>query len=776
MPPPPRAIMPAEPDPLPRIARTGPSRLAQGDPARHEPARPLREHVDSVSPLSRRRSVARRVLWVTVATAVAISGGILLGQHVPVDALAQHLIAEIATRTGRTPTVGGRPSLTLWPHVAVSFPDVVLPNPKGMDGPPLAAVSRLDATLRLWPLLSGRVQLGQLVLQRADIHLQTDASGRRNWDFAEASPGPTVVRLAKTGPSQGASQVSDLPEELRAFAKGASDTRRDAGATNSGIESIRIVDGRLRQISADGAIAADVGAIDMTLAVIGAAEPVHASGTFTWRGETLRLDTRVMPMQALASGAPAQTVASLSSDAGQLTFNGTLTGGAQARADGLISLKAGSASGAARWLGQSFVADLPSGPLSIKGRMSGTTSKGSISEAVLVAPGVNMSGALAFDLTGARPKLTGAMRLSDLKLDSVTAVVRRGLQTASATATTAGPRSIEDLLRTDSPAIAKPATPKPQVRGYLSRDGWDENPLDLTALDVLDADLRLGFGRLSAQSLSTGPGQLHLTVAGHSTRLVVDELALHEGKLRGAFAFDGSQARPTATLSLTMDGVALGPLLRELGMQSGRDTEPGLDGRAKIVVSLNGRGKTERQMVDSLAGRVEIAIPKGTISGFDLGARLSDTMPVLGGGAASREGAGRLAFTDLGASFTIAKGVADNRDFRVVTPEARAIGQGQIALGPRTLDFGIRAKLSVGGAAGIAGISGGIDVPLRVSGPWSHPVVALDAGVAAATDTPTDGAAQPQRSEPDAPAVAPALLEDATRAKARDAVNRLLGR
>ncbi len=796
---------------LPRVARTGPARptgrvpgvlpapvLRRESPrdgsgsgasayrpaTGHLPPGGLADDPDDDVPSN---GLPRALRWIGVAlvggAAAAVAGAIALMLYAPVDLVRDRLVAEIKARTGRDLIIGGKPQISFWPNVAISVSDVTLSNPPGMVGASLVTMPRLDATIQLWPLLSKQVLVDRLVLQSPRFTLMTDAQGRRNWDFADAGPldthplgtGPRRLQYAKVGPLD----INDLPEELRDFAKGATDANRVTRATGAdgvSLGRIRIIDGGLMHIDDRTKSGEEFKSIDMTIDAGDAKGPLQASGTFVWRGEGVRLDTRVMPMQALAAGTPAQATIALTSESGQLTFAGTAVGGAVPRLEGQVTAKTPSLAKASVWLGRPVVGEFANGPLTFKGRLVANAAKASLTETNLQAPDLSLTGALALDQTGARPKLTGSVRIADLNVEAfqrlrvLEAPARAQPVVPRASAPLSGqppaPKSIDDLLR--DPLA------KPQVRGYLGREGWNEGPLDVSALGIIDIDLRLAFGRMTSQVFNTNQGQVHLIVNGRTAKLIVDDLALHEGKARGTFSFDAANAKPVVSVALSMDGVSLGPLLKDAGAG-------GLDGRAKVNINVSGMGQTERQIVDTLVGKAEISVPRGTMTGYDVAAIVRGlTQMKLPRGDPDPKA--KTDFSDLGASFTIIKGVADNKDFRVVTQDARAIGTGQIALGPRTIDFTVRPKLTVA-AQTPSGLGGqgvnlaALDLPVRITGPLARPSVSADFQALMANPAKALEAVDPATRKQVEDTVKGVLSGDeAAKAKARDVLNKLLGR
>ena len=78
-------------------------------------------------------------------------------------------------------------------------------------------------------------------------------------------------------------------------------------------------------------------------------------------------------------------------------------------------------------------------------------------------------------------------------------------------------------------------------------------------------------------------------------------------------------------------------------------------------------------------------------------------------------------FDSLSASFTIEAGDLFNRDLLMAGPVISAEGSGRIGLGARDIEYRIRPT-ALRGADG----TGGISVPLWITGSWAAPSFALD--------------------------------------------------
>src|SRR4051794_16823144 len=134
------------------------------------------------------RSVPRPVrigIWSLAAlVAVVVAGGVILALSFDPDSLKPRIIAAGKQETGRDLTLQGRIRLGLSLQPTLIVQGVSFANPPGFSRPHMATLDELDLKLALLPLLSGRVEIDQLVLVKPDILLETDRQGQPNWQFA----------------------------------------------------------------------------------------------------------------------------------------------------------------------------------------------------------------------------------------------------------------------------------------------------------------------------------------------------------------------------------------------------------------------------------------------------------------------------------------------------------------------------------------------------------------------------------------------------------------
>ena len=150
---------------------------------------------------------------------------------------------------------------------------------------------------------------------------------------------------------------------------------------------------------------------------------------------------------------------------------------------------------------------------------------------------------------------------------------------------------------------------------------------------------------------------------------------------------------------------------------------PWLDGAGNMYLELAGQGLTERQMVESLNGKVEVSAAEGAVVGLDVGkivrnlqrGRLPSLTP------SSDE---KTPFSELSSTFAITNGIATNKDLKLVSPHVQLNGEGTLDLGQRQIDYTVRTKLGGAPDPDATIRVGSLEVPIAITGPGTSPTSA----------------------------------------------------
>ncbi|MDR0827666.1 MAG: AsmA family protein [Desulfovibrio sp.] len=114
---------------------------------------------------------------------------VLLASFTPDD--YKGLIAgAVEKSTGRQAIFKGDISLNFFPEIRLKTGDVLIQDSETFGGGDLLSVEDLSLALALKPLLSGNVEIVEIILSGARLNLKVDAQGRRNWEELSAKPDP----------------------------------------------------------------------------------------------------------------------------------------------------------------------------------------------------------------------------------------------------------------------------------------------------------------------------------------------------------------------------------------------------------------------------------------------------------------------------------------------------------------------------------------------------------------------------------------------------------
>jgi uncharacterized protein involved in outer membrane biogenesis len=141
-----------------------------------------------------RRALRIGLIIVAVVIVLVIGAGAAFVLTFSPNELKPRIIAAVKQSTGRDLALNGNIGLklSLWPTVEVS--GASLSNAPGFAPPEMATLRKLDLQLAVLPLLRHRIEINRLILIKPDVHLQTNAQGKSNWEF--------VPQTATTVPAQ----------------------------------------------------------------------------------------------------------------------------------------------------------------------------------------------------------------------------------------------------------------------------------------------------------------------------------------------------------------------------------------------------------------------------------------------------------------------------------------------------------------------------------------------------------------------------------------------
>lgn len=286
------------------------------------------------------------------------------------------ITAELSRETGREVRIKGDLDLSVGFSPSIVAEDISIANASWGSRPDMLTARRLEVKVALFPMLGGTVETKRLVIDGADVLLETDAKGASNWPFSsEPSSGTPDSELL-------AADSLEIRDSLLTLKDG----RR----------------GQSRTIKIDGAT--------------GGVEPASNRLAFEGTGAFNQLPLRAKAMIG-RRGPKAPLMLELKVGKASLTLDGTIERPADLEGlDVAATLSAESLTALGALAGGSA---LPSaaGPVTIRGRLSGGGDTYALDQIDGTLGATKLTGALKLVLGGEAPRLSGALDANAIDLD-----------------------------------------------------------------------------------------------------------------------------------------------------------------------------------------------------------------------------------------------------------------------------------------------------------------------------------------------------------------------
>ncbi|MGB3317330.1 MAG: AsmA family protein [Albidovulum sp.] len=603
-----------------------------------------------------------RVAFTLVVLAVVAVVGLFF---LPSDQIARIAAGQFEQATGRQLTISGKISPSFWPHIGARVEGASVANADWSDAGPMIEAEALSIGLDPQALFRGDITIRRVDVIAPVIRLERAADGRVNWDFSPK----------KTGATGG---------------QNSSDTRPKSGAAGGegfGLDRFTLDEGtvqgaRLSFTDHGSGLHQTLDALDLKVALPSAGGPADVDLAAILNGVRISTVGRVASLTALLDGGAVPV--SLKAGIGKSVFDFSGDAGiVPPVAKGYLAADLSDMAALAALAGAP-VPDLPKGAgrgkAALEGDISWTAEQSlHLTSAVMVLDENRLSGDLTLTTSGERPKLTG-----DLRADKLTFFADEG----------------EDTKTKSSGGGTKKKGAKPK--------GWSKEPIDVSGLEAMDAALRLDIGVLELAGTRVGPVEVALT--NDRARMVFDitRMAAYGGVVAGQFVVNGRGGLSVGG-DLVASGLAMQPLLTDAA-----DYER-LIGTGELAARFLGSGNSMDAIMSGLSGDGSFAFTDGALVGLDLAGMLrSLDVNYVGEGQ-------KTIFDKITASYVIKDGVLQNDDLTLAGPLVSVAGKGKVGLGKRNLNYRV-----VPTALAKDDGSGGISVPLQITGPWHDPEFKLD--------------------------------------------------
>ncbi|HCK84547.1 MAG TPA: hypothetical protein DHW63_08530, partial [Hyphomonadaceae bacterium] len=275
----------------------------------------------------------------------------------PKELAAREAEKRIEEATGRELTLGDNIGVSFWPALGFSVDQAVLSNPEEFaGGQPFLAADRIVFAVRVMPLIAGRVEVKELILDGARLNLMAREDGAANWTF------PT---------EQSAPQQQTTLEDLR-------------------LDDVRLNNAAISFQGAEGAPMA-LEDVDASLALESLDKPAALEAAFNYRGERLGVTGEIgLPRAVLEKG---ETPLSAQVRANPLNaeFDGAFNA-ATGALSGSLNANGGSLRRLMAWMGSPMGEGGGFGPFRIAAQMAHAGQETALTDAALTLDSITARG------------------------------------------------------------------------------------------------------------------------------------------------------------------------------------------------------------------------------------------------------------------------------------------------------------------------------------------------------------------------------------------------
>ncbi|MEL0647568.1 AsmA family protein [Pseudoalteromonas agarivorans] len=594
---------------------------------------------------------------------------------IPTDTIFNKVSQQVESTTGRTLTINGDKTLSVFPALKLELNDVHFANMKSGSRDDMASMQQLAVHIPWMSLFGGEFKLDKFVINEPNILLETDKNGKANWQLFDA------VAEQPTEQSQSGEAVK-LPENF-----------------DIELGEVAIYGGTFTYL--DGQTGAKQQISDLELAILlpSLRKTLEVKGGITYMQERFELDITLDTPAKAIEGATFDVKQSLDSRLVDLTFNGSI---AQQGKDvkGELALSGDSVKELAAWQGVDLNAKQNAfNAFSVNGKMHFAGETFNLEELIATLDELEIKGQSELNL-GSRLAVNADIDLGMLDLN---------------------PYLPETVAKQEEQQSEEPSEAQPIV--------WDDTKIDLSALNALDANVVIRSSGLKANDIELGANQFTVALKSSVAKLSLDSFSAYEGTGKGVININAQNTPYKITTNFDLSGIDAQPLLTDA---AGFDK---LMGKGSLNWDLTTTGQSQKSFIDALNGKLGFEFADGAVKGANVAEMVRKGKELITGnlGAVSEgldtgfQESEQTDFSALSGSFNFTNGVGNNTDLSLISPLIRISGEGDVDLPKTNVDYRLVTGIvdSIEGQ-GTTDDSTGFKIPLRIKGPFHDVGIKLD--------------------------------------------------
>jgi uncharacterized protein involved in outer membrane biogenesis len=613
----------------------------------------------------------RTALWLKlVATfAVFVVALALLIVLFPWDWLRGPLNRYVSDKTGRHFEITRKLDVKLGRTTRILADGIEFANPEWAKDPHLVKAESAEIDVRLFPLLTGKIELPLIQLHQPQLGLQIEADGRRSWALGRDTSDRRNL------PEIGALVVDQGSVHYLAVHEGA-DIRTDFAIERT-------------------ASTASAGTVTSAL-------PLSFKAKGTWRNEAFAANGRTGNVLYLSAPLQRPFPAQVDATAGRTTLraNGSIASLATLDgADATFTLQGQNLAELYKLVG----VVLPETPrYSVGGHISKQGELWLVRQINGKLGNSDMEGELSFDRSQSVPLLKGQLQSKALDFDDLAPLVGLPEQPHSAAAL---------------PQVAGTGRPSPPSRAVATRPSDSKvlptATLDVARLQAMNADVRYSAMQVThVKQIPLERMSAHVLLKNGVLTLDPMDLGVAGGKFAGRLRIDANSRPALAEVKLDARALELAKLF------------PGLKiarvgfGKIHGEIDLKGRGNSVAQMLGTSSGNVAMLMGRGELSNLLLevaGLDGGEIIKFLIGGDRN------VQLRCAAAAFDVKSGLMTARALVLDTSDTVIYGSGNVSLANESIDLTLHPYPKDTSILSLRS-------PLKVAGSFAAPKAGVDKG------------------------------------------------
>ncbi|WP_372769918.1 AsmA family protein [Pseudoalteromonas sp.] len=600
---------------------------------------------------------------------------------IPVDYIFQQVRLSVEQTTGRTLEIKGEKSLSVFPQLKLELNDVAFSNFKQGSQPNMASMDQLAIHIPYLSVLTGDIKLEKFVIRNPKILLEKMSNGDVNWQLVKT----TGAQDKNSVPSQqGTSQ--GLPEGL-----------------DIQLGEVAIYGGSFAFIDHQNNTSHKVTDLDLAIQLPSLKKDLAVKGAVTYMAEKFELDITLNTPEKLLLGQDFTLKTALDSRLVALTFDG-LVAKQMSDFSGTLNMAGDSVKELAKWQNQTLtMKDNAFNKFSIASEVRFAEQEFNLSKLDASLDELSIKGTAKVALTNI-PKITANVDLGMLNINPYL------------------PESIDVQEESTEQTTEAANKPQPIV--------WDDSEIDLSALNSVNADIKIAATGFQFKDIKLGETKLSLKLNNGTAQLGLDKFKAYEGDGIGQIVLVAKRAPYKMNTSISFEGIQAEPLLTDaVGFDK-------LMGKGELTLALNTQGQSQKEFIDTLHGSIGFGFKDGAVKGANIAAMVRSAEQLINGGGLDAKGlekgfdnAEKTDFSALTGNFQFVDGVSKQNELSLKSPLIRVTGDGDIDLPATKLNY----RLVTGVVDSIEGQgtqdqSTGFKIPIRLKGPFHDVQVKPDIG------------------------------------------------